>query len=270
MVARRRPWLRAARRVKAASPSSACGSAAAHISSATPRQHLVCFQMSPRVAPRMPHGGREHFSTCAGGITGDLSRWRRLRRRYRQQRRRAARRGPSRSLRARGGRGSAHGRALMERMSGDDRTCSLLARMLACESADHYPNGPLFWNEAAGRIHRGLGGRVIPRRVKAGRAARLGNDVLDAASGITSMPIRTTHRGRDAGEAGRAQSVPFHARVHPAVGITPHRYVCICGCGKRSSSCVKAKPGWRRSRLAPASPIRAICHVGSGGFTAHP
>jgi AraC family transcriptional regulator len=40
---------------------------------------------------------------------------------------------------------------LIERVWGYDHSLPALARTLAFESTDDYPNGPLFWNEVASR-----------------------------------------------------------------------------------------------------------------------
>jgi hypothetical protein len=50
--------------------------------------------------------------------------------------------------------GSERQAQLIERVSSYDHSLLALARTLAFESEDNYPNGPLFWNDVASRFIR--------------------------------------------------------------------------------------------------------------------
>jgi AraC family transcriptional regulator len=113
---------------------------------------------------------------------------------------------------------------LIERLSGYDQALLDLARRLASESADGYPNGPLFWNEAAGAFVDGLVARHVSKA--AGRSrGMLGKDVLTRLRNYVlahlDEPIEVAALASIAGRS------PFHfTRVFSrSVGITPHRYV---------------------------------------------
>jgi AraC family transcriptional regulator len=110
------------------------------------------------------------------------------------------------------------------RLSGYDQTLFDLARTLVSESADDYPNGPLFWNEVATRFIDRLVARhtttlPIPAR------GRLSNDALkrvkDYVVAHLAEPIEVAALAAIAGRS------PFHfTRVFTqAVGLTPHRFV---------------------------------------------
>ncbi len=113
---------------------------------------------------------------------------------------------------------------LIGRLSGYDRALFESARTLALESADNYPNGPLYWSEVAGAFVDGL----IARHT-AGPEIRirgtLGKDILERLKDYIvahlDVPIDVAAL---AAVAGRS---PFHfSRVFArSVGMTPHRYV---------------------------------------------
>ena len=113
---------------------------------------------------------------------------------------------------------------LMERLSGYDRGLFDLARMLAVQSADGYPNGPLCWNEAAGRFIDGLVARHTSGSESRTRGV-LGKIVLDRLRDYVmahlDRPIEVAALARLAGRS------PFNfTRVFTrSVGVTPHRYV---------------------------------------------
>jgi AraC family transcriptional regulator len=120
--------------------------------------------------------------------------------------------------------GSALEARLNERFSGYDQALLKLARTLASESADDYPNGPLFWNEVAGGFVDGLVARhttAFESRVR----GVLGKDVLerlrDYVVAHLDEPIEVATLTKMAGRS------PFHfSRVFArSVGMTPHRYV---------------------------------------------
>ena len=107
---------------------------------------------------------------------------------------------------------------------GYDQALLDLARTLALESAADYPNGPLFWNEAAGEFIDNLLARhssaVVPRA-----RGTLGKTVFkrlrDYIFAHIDEPIEVD---KLASLAGRSR---FHfSRVFTrSVGLTPHRYV---------------------------------------------
>jgi AraC family transcriptional regulator len=84
---------------------------------------------------------------------------------------------------------------LIERLSGYDQTLLDLARRLASESADGYPNGPLFWNEAAGAFVDGLLARHVSNAAGRQRGL-LGKDVLTRLRNYILAPFGRTHRSR--------------------------------------------------------------------------
>lgn len=113
---------------------------------------------------------------------------------------------------------------LVGQLSGYDKTLFESARALESESAASYPNGPLFWNEIAGRFIDHLVARYmsVPRSQARGT---LGEDVLgrlkDYIVEHLDEPIEVATL---AALTGRS---PFHfSRVFTrSVGMTPHRYV---------------------------------------------
>jgi AraC family transcriptional regulator len=113
---------------------------------------------------------------------------------------------------------------LNERLSGFDRALLDLARTLALESADSYPNGALFWNEIATDFIGGLVARHTSELESRARGM-LGKDVLrrlrDYILAHIDEPIDV------AALADIARRSPFHfSRIFArSVGITPHRYV---------------------------------------------
>jgi AraC family transcriptional regulator len=113
---------------------------------------------------------------------------------------------------------------LVERLSGCDQALLDLARILASESADDYPHGTLFWNEAAGGFIDGLVSRHSSTCESRARGM-LGRDVLerlrDYVVAHLDEPIEVAALARLAGRS------PFHfSRVFTrSVGMTPHRYV---------------------------------------------
>src|SRR5262245_4731926 len=113
---------------------------------------------------------------------------------------------------------------LIERLTGYDEALLNLARGLVTESADGYPNGPLFWNDIAATFIDGLIARhtsECQRRIR----GTLGKDVLerlrDYVHAHLDEPIEVAALANIAGRS------PFHfSRIFArSVGITPHRYV---------------------------------------------
>lgn len=113
---------------------------------------------------------------------------------------------------------------LLERLSGYDHVLLGFARSLAVESASHYPNGPLFWNEVAYDFIGGLVARHTSERERRTRGM-LGKKVLERLKDYVlahlDEPIEVAALAKLAGRS------PFHfSRVFVrSVGITPHRYV---------------------------------------------
>jgi AraC family transcriptional regulator len=192
--------------------------------SATPRQHLIWFQMSSQVRFQCRIGGRAlrheppagSLAICPAGVDcaadaeasvdavlvaihpGHL----------------ALAAAEDSALEAR----------LVDRLSGRDQALLDLASTLASESADGYPRGSLFWNEAAGGFIDGLVGRHTSTCESRARGT-LGKDVLerlrDYVVAHLHEPIEVATLARLAGRS------PFHfSRVFSrSVGMTPHRYV---------------------------------------------
>jgi AraC family transcriptional regulator len=113
---------------------------------------------------------------------------------------------------------------LIERFTGDDQPLLGLAHTLASESANAYPNGPLFWNETATHLIDGLVARHTSGFEREARGT-LGTHVLERLSDYVvahlDEPIEV------ATLADIAERSPFHfSRVFTrSVGVTPHRYV---------------------------------------------
>lgn len=120
--------------------------------------------------------------------------------------------------------GSAFETELIERFSGCDRALFDLARSLAVECADGYPNGPLFWNDIASAFIDGLLVRHTSKFKRLLRG-RLDEQVLGRLRDyiVTHMDERI-EAGALAKIAGRS---PFYfTRVFArSVGMTPYRYV---------------------------------------------
>jgi AraC family transcriptional regulator len=113
---------------------------------------------------------------------------------------------------------------LNERLSGYDEHLLRFARALALENAAGYPNGPLFWNEAAGHFVSSLvfGHTSIPDRLTRGSLGeRALRRIRDHIMAHLAEPIEVAALAELAGRS------PFHfSRVFTrSVGITPHRYV---------------------------------------------
>jgi AraC family transcriptional regulator len=113
---------------------------------------------------------------------------------------------------------------LRERLSGYDTILLDIARTMVVESADGYPNGPLFWNDAAS----GFIGHLVAHYSSEGKArlrGMLGKAVLarlrDYVLAHLDEPIEVEALAAIAGRS------PFHfTRVFTrSVGLTPHRYV---------------------------------------------
>ena len=112
---------------------------------------------------------------------------------------------------------------MIERFSGDQALFDL-ARGLATECADGYPNGPLFWNGMASTFIEGLFVRHTSK-FKGLPRGRLGEQVLGRLRDyIVAHLDEHIEAGALAKIAGRS---PFHfTRVFArSVGMTPYRYV---------------------------------------------
>jgi AraC family transcriptional regulator len=192
--------------------------------SATPRQHLICFQMCPQVRFECRIGGRElwhepsagSLAICPAGVdctadaegSGDAF---------------LVAIDPGRLAFA-AAEDSALEAQLIERLAGHDQALLDLARALALESTDGYPNGPLFWNEIANGFVHGLVARHTSG-VETRARGMLGKAVLerlrDYVVAHLNEPVEVAALARIAGRS------PFHfTRVFTrSVGMTPHRYV---------------------------------------------
>jgi AraC family transcriptional regulator len=191
---------------------------------ATPRQHLLWFQMAPqsrfdcRIAGRVlrhepPEGS---LAICPAGV--DCA---------------AEAKGsvdaililidPG-SLALAAAEDSALKARLVERLSGYDEALLDFARTLTFENAVGYPNGPLFWNEVASDfVHRLIACHTsgIATRTR----GMLGKDVLER---LRDYILANLDRPMEVAELARlAGRSPFHfSRVFTrSVGVTPHRYI---------------------------------------------
>jgi len=120
--------------------------------------------------------------------------------------------------------GSAFEAELIERFSGCDQALFDLARSLAVECADGYPNGPLFWNGMASSFIDGLLIRHTSK-FKGLARGRLNEQVLGRLRDYVVAHLdERIEAGALAKIAGRS---PFHfTRVFArSVGMTPYRYV---------------------------------------------
>jgi len=120
--------------------------------------------------------------------------------------------------------GSAFEAELIERFSGCDQALFDLARGLAVECADGYPNGPLFWNGMASSFIDGLLVRHTAK-FKGLPVGRLEEQVLGRLRDYVVAHLdERIEAGALAKIAGRS---PFHfTRVFArSVGMTPYRYV---------------------------------------------
>ncbi len=120
--------------------------------------------------------------------------------------------------------GSAFEAELIERLSGCDQALFDLARSLAVECADGYPNGPLFWNGMASSFIDGLLVRHTAK-FKGLPRGRLDKQVLGRLRDYVVAHLdERIEAGALARIAGRS---PFHfTRVFArSVGMTPYRYV---------------------------------------------
>ena len=120
--------------------------------------------------------------------------------------------------------GSERQAQLIERVSSYDHSLLALARTLAFESTDDYPNGPLFWNEVASRFIDRLAARhmsALPVRARGMLSSDALKRIKEYVVAHLDEPIEV------AALAGIAARSPFHfTRVFTqAVGLTPHRYV---------------------------------------------
>ena len=151
---------------------------------------------------------------------------------------------------------------------GYDQALLDLARTLALESADDYPNGPLFWNEVAERLHRQFGCSSHLRGSKARRAACWAR-TCSSGSEITSLPTSTSPSRSLRSQNSGAQPVPLLARVHPIRrhDAAPLRRASPIATRDRTCS-GRTMPAWLKSPRAPALLTRATCRVGFGAFTA--
>lgn len=195
----------------------------AHLS-ATLRQHLVCFQMSQQLAFECRMAGRvlHHapptgsLAVCPAGIdcaadaNGSLDAI-------------LVVIDPGRLALAAAEDSTPEAR-LIEKLVGYDKALLDLAWNLALESANGYPNGPLFWNEVASRFIDAL---VVRHTTAYESRARgmLGKDMLDRLRDYVQAhldePIGVEALAQLAGRS------PFHfTRVFTrSIGVTPHRYV---------------------------------------------
>ena len=195
----------------------------AHFSTTT-RQHLICFQMSPHLRLECRMAGRvlQHetsagaLAICPAGIdcsaetdaSADVL---------------LVAIKPS-QLALAAAEDSALEAQLHERLSGYDQQLLGFARILASENADGFPNGPLFWNEAASRFISRLvfGHTSIPDKLSRGMLGKHAlQRVKDYILAHLAEPIEVAKLAELAGRS----SFHFSRVFAKSVGMTPHRYV---------------------------------------------
>ncbi|WP_454616679.1 helix-turn-helix domain-containing protein [Bradyrhizobium cenepequi] len=110
------------------------------------------------------------------------------------------------------------------RLSGYDEALQHAAQSLAAESAQHYPNGPLFWSEAASRFI----GRLVsdytttPQRPVRGR---LGQHTLQRIRDYVLSNLAEPIEVADLAALAGRSSFHFTRVFTRSVGMTPYRYV---------------------------------------------
>jgi AraC family transcriptional regulator len=113
---------------------------------------------------------------------------------------------------------------LIECFSGRDEALLTCARGLVRESAEGYPNGPLFWNAIADAFVDGLLARHTAAREARARGM-LGREVLarirDYVAAHLDEPIDVAALAKVA----RRSPIHFSRVFTRSVGMTPHRYV---------------------------------------------
>ena len=113
---------------------------------------------------------------------------------------------------------------VIDRLTGYDKALFDLARGLATETIDGYPNGPLFWNDIATVFVGSLIARHTTEPQSQKRGA-LGKNILERLKEYVNAhldePIEVAALANIAGRS------PFHfSRIFArSVGVTPHRYV---------------------------------------------
>jgi AraC family transcriptional regulator len=113
---------------------------------------------------------------------------------------------------------------LMERLSGYDQRLLHFAQSLWRESANAYPNGPLFWNDAANAFIDTLLSDHMSNRPRGSRGSLGRATLLKIREHVLEHLADPIEVNELAALAGRS---PFHfSRVFArSVGITPYRYV---------------------------------------------
>ena len=191
---------------------------------ATPRRHHICFQLSPearfdcRIAGQaVSHwpgagslaicpAGADYWVEAEGSIDSILVAI-----------------DPGQFALA-AAEGAALEAQLLERLTGCDQTLLDLARRLALECVEGYPNGPFCWNAIAGAFVDGLLARHASKFESQARG-KLGADTLgrlkDYIVAHLDEPIEVDALAKIAGRS------PFHfTRVFArSVGTTPYRYI---------------------------------------------
>jgi AraC family transcriptional regulator len=120
--------------------------------------------------------------------------------------------------------GSALDAQLIERFTGYDQPLLDLARDLALESANGYPNGPLLWNEIATAF---LGGLLVRHTSNFDGQLRggLGKDVLQRLRDYIIAHLDEPIEVAALAEIARRSEFHFTRVFTRSVGMTPHRYV---------------------------------------------
>jgi AraC family transcriptional regulator len=166
--------------------------------------------------------------------------------------------------------GSERQAQLIERVSSYDHSLLALARTLAFESTDDYPNGPLFWNEIASRFIDRLAARhmsALPVRARGMLSSDALRRIKEYVVAHLDEPIEV------AALAGIAARSPFHfTRL-----FTPSRrpdaaplcYTSAIAAGGRAGArrAIGPRRDRRLHRLCRPEPLVALGSAGAWGFS---
>jgi hypothetical protein len=156
---------------------------------------------------------------------------------------------------------------LIERFSAYDPTLLDLANGLALESAKNYPSGALFWNELANRSCKGLSPVTHRLRSTMHGACWVGSCLRGSRTMCSPTSTSRLRLRRLPAWPGAARFISrAYSRNRSASRHTVTSF--ICGCSAPSNWFAADNPVLPTSPPAPGLPIRVTCRVGSGGFTA--
>jgi AraC family transcriptional regulator len=113
---------------------------------------------------------------------------------------------------------------LIECFSRFDRRLLELARILAWESADDYPNGPLFWNDiASGFVDRLAACHTSQSKPRT--RSRIGKHILQRLREYILAHLEGPINVEALAQIARLSPFHFSRVFTQSIGMTPHRYV---------------------------------------------